>query len=84
VRQFHAPLQSRHYDFCHVWPAEVGWSDARGIEVAVHPDEGFTGRHFVRRRIQRVRQAAVKVPGDEEPFAVRVAVRETAAEFLHV
>src|SRR6476469_6011402 len=52
---------------------------ASGIQIAVHPKEGFSGRSFARRRIQSFWQTPLQVPGDEQPAALGVDMRQTSA-----
>jgi hypothetical protein len=46
--------------------------------VTIHPDEGLSGGEFVRWRISILREAAVQVPGKEEPSIFGIDMREAA------
>ncbi|HEY9141162.1 MAG TPA: hypothetical protein VIN93_09735, partial [Bryobacteraceae bacterium] len=56
---------------------------AGSIEVSVHPDKGLPGIQFVRRRVEVVRETAVKVPGDKQGLAFRVDVGKATLLDLH-
>jgi hypothetical protein len=57
---------------------EERWAGPGFIQVAIHPDKGFTRSTFARRREPRAWQTAVQVPGDKKPATLRVVVRKSA------
>ncbi len=50
----------------------------RTVEVAIHPRESFSIGHLAGRREVGARQAAVQMPGEEEPAIVRINVGKAA------
>src|SRR5580704_7086151 len=54
-----------------------------GIEIAIHPDEDLAIGTFPRRRKQRLGQASIQMPGDKEPFAGGMNVRQSATVETH-
>ena len=54
------------------------------VQVAVNPNERFTGRGFVGGWETAVREAAMEVPGEEEPLALGVVMRQPAASDGHM
>jgi hypothetical protein len=54
------------------------------IEIPIHPDESGARRELAGRRIQGLWETAVKMPRQEEPLSIRMVMRQTATELLHV
>ena len=65
-----------------VLPAQVHRADSGCIQVTIHPDKRFAGPESGR-RIPTARQAAVQMPGYEEPLAFQIDVWEAATVFGH-
>src|ERR1022692_2013445 len=82
VAKLEPALQRIHYNAGYVLPAQVHWADSGCIKVTIHPDKRLSGSESGR-RIPTLRQAAVQMPGYEEPFAFRIDVREAATGFGH-
>ena len=78
VAEAGAPLHGSHDQARHGLLAKIHRTGTRPIQWAVNPDEGLASRAFVRRRVANGKQAAVEAPGDEQPPAWRVDVRQAA------
>jgi hypothetical protein len=55
---------------------EEHWPGASCIQVPIHPHKGLASGSFARGREPRTRQAAMQVPGDEQPPPFRINMRE--------
>src|SRR6266571_4797000 len=62
---------------------QVEGSNPGGVEVSVHPDKGSSRILFVRRRVERVWQAAVEIPGEEQTLALRPDVGKSTPLMVH-
>src|ERR1017187_9488188 len=58
-------------------------STTGGIEISVHPDKGLARILFVWRRVERVWQAAIKMPRDKQALAVRPYVGKSTPQLIH-
>lgn len=66
-----------------ILPAKVQGASPGGIQVTIHPDKGLSGSQSGR-RISTLWQAALQMPGYEEPLAFQINMRETPAGFGHI
>jgi len=82
VANFDAALQGAHHNSSNILPAQVHRTESGGVQVAIHPDKRLPNSDS-RRRISIVWQAAIQVPGYEQPLAFRVDVRQATAGFGH-
>src|ERR1017187_5243762 len=66
-----------------VWSAMPGIRYNSGcLQVTIHPDKRLSGSESGR-RILTLRQAAVQMPGYEDPLAFQIDVRAAATGFGH-
>ena len=82
MSQFHPAPQRGHDGSGDRFLAQIKRSVPGRVEVAIHPHEGFARAEVRGWRIPGTRKASVQMPGNEEPAARRVAMRETA-RILH-
>src|ERR1019366_6486758 len=67
-----------------VWSAMPGIRYNSGcLQVTIHPDKRLSGSESGR-RILTLRQAAVQMPGYEDPLAFQIDVRAAATGFGHI
>jgi hypothetical protein len=59
---------------------QVQRSTIGGVEVSVHPDKGLSHVLFVWRRVERVWQAPVEMPGDKQALAFHPYVGKSREE----
>ena len=83
VAKFDAASQRVYDNAGNVLPAQVHWAKSGCIQVTIHPDKRLSGSES-RRRIPIPRQAAVEMPGYEEPLAFQIDVREAATSLRHI
>ncbi len=78
VAKLHAFEQRLDHEVGDVRLAEEHGSGAGHVKTAIHPYEGLAGGQFAWGRLLRVSEAAVEVPGEEEPTVRGVDVGEPA------
>jgi hypothetical protein len=54
------------------------------VQVAIDPDEGLAGGDFGRWWEAGVGEAAVEVPGEEQPFSLGIDMGEAAVGIGHI
>ncbi len=57
---------------------QMDWTGMRSIQITIHPRESFAIGDFAGGREVGTRQAAVQMPGKEEPTIVGINVRKAA------
>jgi hypothetical protein len=63
---------------CDCFLLEKHWPGAGFVQIPVHPNEGFAGGTFGGRGEPGARQAAVQVPGDEQPAILGIDMGKPA------
>ena len=83
MAQFDSAPQRSDYGLGDSFLAQIQRTVRGGVQAAIHPHKGLAAVHTVRRRIHGVGETAVQMPGQEEPFPLRVVMRKAAARILH-
>jgi hypothetical protein len=78
MAEFNAAVQGSDYELRYRFRTKVQGAFLRGVEIAVHPDEGLAGGCLFERRISALGKAAVQMPRYEEPFAFGVLMGQAA------
>src|SRR5579863_10614707 len=72
--QVHASVQGSYDDPSYFLLCQILRTATRSVQIAVHPYECRARRQFAGRRVWGVWEAAMKMPGDEEPWVFRILV----------
>ena len=62
---------------------QVERSTTGGVEISVHPDKGLSRILLVWRRAERVWQAPVEMPRDQQARALRLYVGKSTPQLIH-
>src|ERR1017187_9171242 len=83
LQMLRAVVDGIHYQLRDGLLFQVERSTTGGVEISVHPDKGLSPILFVWRRVERVCQAAVKMPRDKQALAIRPYVGKSTPQWIH-
>jgi hypothetical protein len=78
-----AVVDGIHYQLRDGLLFQVERSTTGRVEISVHPDKGLPRILFVWRRVERVWQAPVEMPRDQQALAFRPYVGESTPQLIH-
>ena len=78
-----AVVDGIHYQLRNGRLFQVERSTTGGVEISVHPDKGLSRILFVWRRVERVWQAPVEMPRDQQALAFRPYVGKSTPQLIH-